>query len=43
MALPSFASPLEKVWYYTCRVICAVIFLFLIAPILIIILLSFNA
>ncbi|MEL6679545.1 MAG: ABC transporter permease [Pseudomonadota bacterium] len=43
MALPNYASPLEKVWHYTYRVICALIFLFLIAPILIVIPLSFNA
>ncbi|MDH3263872.1 MAG: ABC transporter permease, partial [Paracoccaceae bacterium] len=43
MALPSYASPLETVWYYTYRVICGLILLFLIAPILIVIPLSFNA
>lgn len=43
MALPTYASPLEKIWYYTFRVICALIFLFLMAPILIVIPLSFNA
>ncbi|NJM83349.1 MAG: ABC transporter permease [Tabrizicola sp.] len=43
MALPTYASPLEKVWYYAFRVICAVVFLFLIAPILVVIPLSFNA
>lgn len=43
MALPSYASPLEKIWYYAFRFICALIFLFLIAPILIVIPLSFNA
>ena len=43
MALPIYASPLERVWYYTFRVICALIFLFLIAPILVVIPLSFNA
>jgi putative spermidine/putrescine transport system permease protein len=43
MALPIYASPLERVWYYTFRVICALIFLFLIAPIIIVIPLSFNA
>ncbi len=42
MALPIYASPLERVWYYTFRVICAAIFLFLIAPIIIVIPLSFN-
>ena len=43
MALPTYASPLERIWYYTYLVICALIFLFLIAPILIVIPLSFNA
>ena len=43
MALPTYASPLEKTWYYTFRVICGLIFLFLMAPILIVIPLSFNA
>ena len=43
MALPIYADPLERIWYYTYRVICAIIFVFLIAPILIIMPLSFNA
>ena len=43
MSLPAYASPLEKLWYWTYRAICALIFLFLIAPILIVIPLSFNA
>lgn len=43
MALPSYAGPLERTWHYTYLVICALIFLFLIAPILIVIPLSFNA
>ncbi len=43
MAPPIYASPLERIWHYAYRVICALIFLFLIAPILIIIPLSFNA
>jgi putative spermidine/putrescine transport system permease protein len=43
MALPIYADPLERIWYYTFRVICALIFLFLIAPIVIFIPLSFNA
>ncbi len=42
MTLPVYASPLEKVWYYTFRAICGLVFLFLIAPILIVIPLSFN-
>ena len=42
MALPVYASPLERLWHRTYLVICAAIFLFLIAPILIVIPLSFN-
>ena len=42
MALPTYASPLEKAWHYCYRVICALIFVFLMAPILIVIPLSFN-
>ncbi|SEP99121.1 ABC transporter permease [Thalassovita taeanensis] len=43
MALPKHASTLERVWHYTYLVICAAIFLFLIAPILVVMPLSFNA
>ena len=43
MALPVYASPLERAWHYTYLLICVLIFLFLIAPIIIIIPLSFNA
>jgi putative spermidine/putrescine transport system permease protein len=43
MALPIYATPLEKAWHLTYKVICGLIFLFLIAPILIIMPLSFNA
>ena len=43
MALPKYATTLERVWHYTFLVICGLVFLFLIAPILIIIPLSFNA
>ncbi|WP_151718100.1 ABC transporter permease [Gemmobacter serpentinus] len=43
MALPAYADPLERIWYYTYLTICTLIFLFLIAPILIIMPLSFNA
>ena len=42
-ALPPYASTGQKVWHYSYLVICAAIFFFLIAPILIIIPLSFNA
>lgn len=43
MALPKHASRLERIWHYTYLVICAAIFTFLIAPILVVIPLSFNA
>ena len=42
MALPPYASTGETAWYYGFRFICALIFLFLIAPILIVVPLSFN-
>ncbi|MDO5642274.1 MAG: ABC transporter permease [Paracoccus sp. (in: a-proteobacteria)] len=42
MALPSYATPLEKIWHWSYLALCVLIFLFLIAPILIIIPLSFN-
>ena len=37
------ARILERVWHYTYLVICGLIFLFLIAPIIVVIPLSFNA
>ena len=43
MALPPYVGPIGRTWHYTFRVICGMIFLFLIAPILVIIPLSFNA
>ena len=43
MAIPAYATPLDRLWYYGFRFICGAIFLFLIAPILVIIPLSFNA
>ena len=35
-ALPPYASTGQRLWYYTFRVICALLFLFLIIPILVI-------
>ena len=43
MSLPTYASPLERIWHYTYLVICVLIFIFLIAPIIVVIPLSFNA
>jgi len=43
MALPPYASTGQLAWHYTFRVICGLIFFFLIFPIIVIIPLSFNA
>ncbi len=43
MAIPAYAGTLERTWYYTFRLFCAAVFIFLIAPILVIVPLSFNA
>ncbi len=43
MALPSYASTGQRIWYWTFRAICVAILFFLIMPILVIIPLSFNA
>ena len=43
MSLPVYATFGQRVWYYAFRVICALIFIFLITPILVVIPLSFNA
>jgi len=42
-ALPPYVGPMGRSWHYGFRVLCAMIFLFLIAPILVIVPLSFNA
>ncbi|MBF9034279.1 ABC transporter permease subunit [Rhodobacterales bacterium HKCCE2091] len=42
-ALPPYASTGQRAWYYGFRVLCGLIFFFLIAPIIVIIPLSFNA
>lgn len=42
-ALPPYATTGQRVWFYSFRVICGLIFFFLIAPIVVIIPLSFNA
>lgn len=43
MALPSYSTPEERIWHYAFLVICAAILFFLIAPIIVIIPLAFNA
>jgi len=43
MAVAAYSTPLEKTWYYTFRVMCGLIFFFLMAPIIVIIPLGFNS
>ena len=43
MAVPAYATPAERIWYYVHRLICALVLLFLISPILAIMPLSFNS
>ena len=43
MALAKYATPLERIWHWTYLALCGAIFFFLIAPIVVIIPLSFNA
>ncbi|WP_422006172.1 ABC transporter permease [Pyruvatibacter mobilis] len=43
MAPPLYATPAEKAWHYGFRILCGLIFFFLIAPLLVIVPLSFNA
>ncbi len=40
---PAYASTWDKTWHYLFRIICCVVFIFLMFPILVIIPLSFNA
>jgi len=40
--MPSYATPIERLWYYAFRILCGMVLLFLILPILVIIPLSFN-
>ncbi|WP_163559880.1 ABC transporter permease [Halomonas sp. NO4] len=43
MAIPSYATRGERLWHYVFLGLCALIFLFLVGPLLVIIPLSFNA
>ena len=43
MALPIYASSLERAWHYAFLVLCAAVLFFLVAPILAIVPLSFNS
>lgn len=43
MIMPVYASPIEKWWHHVHRLICIAILIFLVAPILVIVPLSFNS
>jgi len=43
MSLPIYATTGQRIWYYSFRVICGLIFFFLVAPIVVVMPLSFNA
>ena len=43
MSLPAYTGPLGRIWHYTFLVICGFVFFLLMAPILVIVPLSFNA
>lgn len=43
MALPVYASPLERIWYWVFRILCVAIFVYLLVPIFVIMPLSFNS
>ena len=43
MGLPPYATTGQRIWYYSFRIICGLIFFFLIAPIVVVMPLSFNA
>ncbi len=41
--LPPYAGKLQTTWYYGFRIVCALIFIFLVAPVFVILPLSFNS
>ncbi|KPZ24532.1 ABC transporter permease [Pseudomonas syringae group genomosp. 3] len=41
--LNAYTSPIERIWYYALRILCALILLFLVLPVLVIVPLSFNS
>ncbi|WPP00378.1 ABC transporter permease [Pseudomonas sp. HR96] len=43
MSNTPFMSPVERLWYYSLRILCGLVLLFLILPVLVIVPLSFNA
>jgi putative spermidine/putrescine transport system permease protein len=43
MEFPTYVGKLEKTWYYVFRIICGAVLFFLVAPLIVLIPLSFNA
>lgn len=43
MALPPYASPIERIWFWVFRLFCGLVLLFLLLPVLVIIPLSFSS
>ena len=41
--LSPYMSPVERVWFYSLRILCGLVLLFLILPVLVIVPLSFNS
>ena len=41
-AFPPYTTTLERIWFYTFRTLCGLVFFFLIAPLVVIVPLSFN-
>ncbi|MEC8943793.1 MAG: ABC transporter permease, partial [Acidobacteriota bacterium] len=41
--LPPYLSATERVWHYAFRIICGLIFFFLVFPLVVVVPLSFNA
>ena len=43
MRLPPYTSPLARAWHYLFLLLCGCVFFFLVAPVLVVVPLSFNA
>ena len=41
--LSPYMSPVERLWFYTLRILCGLVLLFLVLPVLVIVPLSFNS
>lgn len=41
--LSPYMSPVERLWFYSLRILCGLVLLFLVLPVLVIVPLSFNS